>query len=297
VPTSDNTPTFSFNTNEPSATFTCSVDGPNPPVLPCNGGSTHTTAPLSDGSHVFRVRSTDPDGNPDPTPAVANFTVDTTPTGGGGGSAGFAGSGGSGGSGGGSGGVLGVTAQSKPAVAKTANVGLVSGTVRVRRKGSRRFETLTADAQVPVGSIVDTRTGRVRLTVGIERGRTNTADFFGGVFKLLQKKAKKPVAEMRLAGKLENCKSVRRSSEAGQAARKRRGRRLWGKGKGRFRTRGRRSSALVRGTTWLVEDRCDGSTLTRVAAGRVEVRDFAKRKPINLKKGRRYVARPKKRRR
>ena len=51
-------------------------------------------------------------------------------------------------------------------------------------------------------------------------------------------------------------------------------RKLWGKGKGSFRTEGRRSSATVRGTWWLVEDRCDG-TFTRVRQGTVDVRDFA----------------------
>ena len=46
----------------------------------------------------------------------------------------------------------------------------------------------------------------------------------------------------------------------------------------------------MRGTTWLVEDRCDGSTLTRVAAGTVTVRDFGRRKNVTVKKGKRYVA-------
>ena len=82
------------------------------------------------------------------------------------------------------------------------------------------------------------------------------------MFKITQTKGKKPIAELRLVGKLENCS--KKSKRASTSARRRRGRRLWGKGKGRFRTRGKRSSALVRGTTWLVEDRCDGSTLTRV---------------------------------
>src|SRR3954462_13348190 len=74
------------------------------------------------------------------------------------------------------------------------------------------------------------------------------------------------------------------------AARKVRSRRLWGSGKGRFRTRGRNSSATVRGTTWLQKDTC-GTTTTSVKAGTVVVRDFAKHKTIVLKKGKRYVAR------
>jgi ferric-dicitrate binding protein FerR (iron transport regulator) len=43
------------------------------------------------------------------------------------------------------------------------------------------------------------------------------------------------------------------------------------------------------GTKWLVEDRC-GSTLTRVARGRVKVRDFAKKKTVVVKAGKKYVA-------
>ena len=50
-------------------------------------------------------------------------------------------------------------------------------------------------------------------------------------------------------------------------------RRLWGKGHGRFRTSGHYSAATVRGTKWLMEDRCDG-TVTRVVRGTVEVEDF-----------------------
>jgi ferric-dicitrate binding protein FerR (iron transport regulator) len=44
------------------------------------------------------------------------------------------------------------------------------------------------------------------------------------------------------------------------------------------------------GTKWLVEDRCT-STLTRVARGRVSVRDFGKRKTVLVKAGKKYVAR------
>ena len=53
------------------------------------------------------------------------------------------------------------------------------------------------------------------------------------------------------------------------AAKKKKKRRLWGDGKGRFRTKGKHSAATVVGTKYLVEDRC-GSTLTRVKRGRVQ---------------------------
>jgi len=46
----------------------------------------------------------------------------------------------------------------------------------------------------------------------------------------------------------------------------------------------------VRGTRWLVEDRCDG-TLTRVVRGTVRVRDFRLRRTITLRSGQSYLAR------
>jgi hypothetical protein len=66
-------------------------------------------------------------------------------------------------------------------------------------------------------------------------------------------------------------------------------RRLWGRGKGDFRTAGTRSSATVRGTWWLVADRCDG-TLTRVRQGTVDVRDVRLRKTIRLRAGKRSLS-------
>jgi ferric-dicitrate binding protein FerR (iron transport regulator) len=77
------------------------------------------------------------------------------------------------------------------------------------------------------------------------------------------------------------------------AAAKRKKRRLWGDGSGKFRTKGKHSAATVIGTKWLVEDRC-GSTLTRVVRGRVSVRDFVKKKTATVRAGKKYVARAKK---
>ncbi len=44
----------------------------------------------------------------------------------------------------------------------------------------------------------------------------------------------------------------------------------------------------MRGTWWLVTDRCDG-TLTRVKVGRVDVRDLRLKKTIQLRVGRRSI--------
>ena len=48
--------------------------------------------------------------------------------------------------------------------------------------------------------------------------------------------------------------------------------------------------AAVRGTRWLVEDRCDG-TLTRVLEGSVVVRDLGRRRNVVVRAGRSYLAR------
>ena len=74
------------------------------------------------------------------------------------------------------------------------------------------------------------------------------------------------------------------------AAAKKKKRRLWGDGSGKFQTKGKHSAATVVGTKWLVEDRCK-STLTKVTRGKVRVRDFVKGKNVVVRAGKQYVAR------
>jgi len=66
-------------------------------------------------------------------------------------------------------------------------------------------------------------------------------------------------------------------------------RRVSANARGRFRTRGRNSSATVRGTKWDVIDRCDG-TLTKVSRGRVVVRDFRRKRNVLVRAGKSYLA-------
>ena len=64
--------------------------------------------------------------------------------------------------------------------------------------------------------------------------------------------------------------------------------------KGKYRTRGRYSSATVRGTAWTVTDRCDG-TLTTVQRHTVSVQDFVRHVTVLVRQGHRYLAKaPKK---
>ena len=67
---------------------------------------------------------------------------------------------------------------------------------------------------------------------------------------------------------------------------------LWGTGKGSFRTKGRYSSATVRGTLWYHADRCDG-TYTQVNEGVVTVLDVARKKTLIVRAGHSVLVRPK----
>jgi hypothetical protein len=177
-----------------------------------------------------------------------------------------------------------------PVAGKTVNAARKSGTVRFRKPGSTTFVTLAADAQIPVGSVIDTHAGRIAITAAQGGGKTATADFFDGLFKLTQTKGAKPATTLTLTEKL-SCPKRKRASAA---ARKKKTRRLWGSGHGRFTTSGTYSAATVRGTKWLVQDTCT-STLTRVTSGVVSVRDRVKRKTVIVRAGHRYVAHRKRR--
>ncbi|MEA2448984.1 MAG: tripartite motif-containing protein 71 [Thermoleophilaceae bacterium] len=179
-----------------------------------------------------------------------------------------------------------------PQLGTTANAQAVSGLVKVRTPGASGFVTLgrSGVTQIPIGSMVDTKKGTVSLTLAKNKsGGTQTGTFKGGRFKVAQstKLGQKGLTELSLTGgSFKGC-----SAKGARAARRSRSRRLFSSVHGRFRTRGRNSTATVRGTKWLTKDTCAG-TLTQVMQGTVIVRDFRLRKNITLKKGQRYLARP-----
>ncbi len=173
-----------------------------------------------------------------------------------------------------------------PVAGKTVNAARKSGKVSFRRPGGKAFVPLTAAAQIPVGSTIDTRKGTITITAAQGKGKTASADFFDGLFKLTQTKGAKPAATLALTEKL----SCPKRGKASAAAKKVKTRRLWGSGHGRFTTKGAYSAATVRGTKWLVQDTCTATT-TKVAKGVVSVRDFVKRKTKIVRAGHRYVAR------
>ena len=170
-----------------------------------------------------------------------------------------------------------------PEAGEDVNALPVSGTVRVKVAGSNRFVELQEGQQIPVGSVVDTTKGRVTIVAA----GGQEADFYDGIFRLSQSDDAKPLTTLTLVEAL----SCPKAGNAVAAAKKKK-RRLWGDGNGKFRTKGKHSAATVVGTRWLVEDRCTSST-TRVVKGVVSVRDFAKRKTVRVKAGKKYVARAK----
>jgi hypothetical protein len=179
-----------------------------------------------------------------------------------------------------------------PTYGKTFNAEQSTGLVRYKLPRSNKYVTLTAGAQIPTGTTIDTTKGRVTLTSVDKKGRAQHADFYEGIFKLAgQTKDKKPVTLLTLNGPKPQCGKAGAKKSSAVVARKRRSRHLWGNGKGNFRTTGQYSSATVRGTIWLTQDSCDG-TLVKVKRGIVAVKDFTRHKTFLVKAGHSHLAPP-----
>jgi hypothetical protein len=198
--------------------------------------------------------------------------------------------------------VIGVSAGVRP-VKGTVKVKFPAGTsaAKAKRLGLRGaqagFVKLDEAKQIPMGSTLDTSRGTVNLLSAASKnslaGKFQAGNFNGGQFKLSQTK-KNPLTQLSMSGGGLN-KCAARVPRGGSAARKR-SRRLFSNVKGRFRTRGRNSSATVRGTKWTMTDTCKG-TLTAVKQGSVVVHDFTLRKNKTVKAGKRYFAKAPKLRR
>ena len=151
--------------------------------------------------------------------------------------------------------------------------------MRVKQPGSNTFVDLDAAAGIPLGSEVDTKKGEVEITAITKPGQPPAkAKFFDGIFKLTQSR---DTIDLTLTEKLAPCK---KSKKAKASATKPKTRKLWGDGKGKFRTKGTYSAATVRGTKWLTQDSLRG-TLTRVTSGTVSVRDIVRKKTVLVRKG------------
>jgi hypothetical protein len=179
-----------------------------------------------------------------------------------------------------------------PVLGERVNVAVRTGTVTLKVPGGDDFVPLSEFASVPVGSLVNTRRGSVRLRSARASGGTQAGIFHGGLFEVRQS-ATAGMTELALRGRGARCGAGSRSDAAATARRRKRRRALWGSVRhGNFRTRGGYSVATVRGTVWYVEDRCDG-TLTRVRRGSVRVRDLRRHRTVVVRAGNSYLARAK----
>jgi hypothetical protein len=201
-----------------------------------------------------------------------------------------------------------------PIPGKTFDARVISGDVFIKYApgtGPRAvtppkgFVPLKGAANIPIGSQLDTRKGHVSVTsaANSDGSKTQAGEFYDAIFQVKQtvpeKKPKKPVAlitDLVLKGEpsRSECAPLKGGARAA-ASKKKKGPHavlgsLWGSGKGKFRTNGKYSSATVRGTIWLTQDRCDG-TLTTVKRGTVSVRDFKLKKTVSVKAGHSYLAR------
>jgi hypothetical protein len=177
-----------------------------------------------------------------------------------------------------------------PRQGRSVLVATASGTVRVRRPGAAHFKTLDEPGRIPLGSLVDTRHGRVHLVSAIDRGRVQLGTFWGSKFATSQRRTGRGMTTLTLRGG--SFAACRAHTAIAYTSRKRKPRRgLWARDNGgRFRTHGNDSVATARGTAWFTQDRCSG-TFTRVIEGAVSVRDLVRHKRVLVKAGHSYLAR------
>jgi hypothetical protein len=175
-----------------------------------------------------------------------------------------------------------------PELGHTVNVKEAAGSVFVRVPGAASAVPLSGLASVPVGAILDTRQGTVELETALPGTGTQSATFHGGVFSVRQSSTGSGMTELVLRGPKPSCHTA--DARAAATSKPPPARTLWGNDHhGRFRTRGSNSVATVRGTSWYMADRCDG-TYTRVKHGSVAVRDLRSGHTIVLHAGQSHLA-------
>ncbi len=173
-----------------------------------------------------------------------------------------------------------------PLLQETVVVEPSRGTVRVKSENMPRFTKLSDIGALPVGALVDTRKGEVRLESELPDGTVQAGFFRGGLFRVSQ--ARSGMTTVRLTGRL-SCASDRTMASTSRKRKRKRKRKIWGRDSGgKFRTHGRDSVATVRGTRWLTMDTCRG-TVTRVVEGSVRVRPKRGGRPVIVEAGERLL--------
>jgi hypothetical protein len=180
-----------------------------------------------------------------------------------------------------------------PQLGVTGNLMPISGTVRVKLPGSTTFVLLSVAQQVPFGTIVDTREGKVTLTTEGPHGQPQTMSFYEGEFEITQKHSGRVFATLK-GGDFALCPTKRErghiaSAQAASSSSKHAVRKLWASGHGSYSTKGNYAAGAVLGTRWLTEDLCDG-TYIYVATDSVEVTNLVTHRRFRVKAGHSYFA-------
>jgi hypothetical protein len=155
-------------------------------------------------------------------------------------------------------------AKPSPKLGRTVVVRATDGQPLIKPPHKKRMKLKRGKAvEIPVGSTIDVTYGQVSLTSARLGGGTQSGEFSKGAFVVTQSKST-DLTDLTLAGgSLSKCPapSAKPLSTFGTqvSAARSHGRRLFGRAHGHFRTRGRSSSATVRGTEWLTEDTCSGT--------------------------------------
>jgi Ca2+-binding RTX toxin-like protein len=179
----------------------------------------------------------------------------------------------------------------RPPLGRAALVRPTRPAVRLLRlPGSSRFVDIGESVEVPLGSTLNPpRKGAVRVTTTkVRRGTVQQAVLSRGRFTVNQGRGARPFTEFRLAGG--DFSVCRRPTVSRGSVRSRLLARVDKRRHGRNRVRGRYSDATSYATTWLTEDRCDG-TLTRVLEGTVHVRDHRRHRTVVVRASHAYLAR------
>jgi hypothetical protein len=188
--------------------------------------------------------------------------------------------------------VLGERQAARPTLGKTVMLTGVKGNVTYREPG-QRVKTLSGSTIVHNGTAVDALDGVVKVTVVRDSsGELDSVDTWGGRFTVNQSlpKGAPPLTTLTLVSS-----DISSARKVAQAARAVKHPRLWANGKGNFKTRGKRASAIVRGTYWLTEETSAGTKVS-VKRGLVAVQDLVAKRTVLVSAGHSYLARNKVRR-
>jgi hypothetical protein len=165
----------------------------------------------------------------------------------------------------------------RPRLGHTVVVMATDGHPTVKPPHKKRMKLAKGEAiAVPVGSTVDATSGHVKLTSAKTYSGTQSGTFSQGAFKVTQRKSDSLTDLELVGGNFSVCTVAARAHKPVVGAANKR-RRLFGRAHGRFRTRGRNSSATVRGTEWLTEDRCTGTVVKNESPNKTSMVDTATR--------------------